>query len=145
MPPYLSQKCQICCHQLYFFKFQMHQHVFGQGSTSDPAGELTSYNAPTDPLVSWGGGHLPLPSPFTSSFLRRFRGSVRSPLIPQLTFLATPMGPNLSSACGFIVSGSTRACHDTVRVKFTNKQQYCTFRDTRDEHCRHSTKVRHKT
>ena len=40
--------------------------VFGRGSAPDPAGG--AYDAPPDPLVSWGD---PLPIPFPSRRLRR--------------------------------------------------------------------------
>ena len=43
--------------------------VFGRGSAPDPAGG--AYDAPSDPLVGWGGGHpLPIPSPWTPSASR---------------------------------------------------------------------------
>jgi len=35
---------------------------FGRGYALDPAGE--AYDTPTDPLVRWGGGHIPDTRPF---------------------------------------------------------------------------------
>jgi len=46
----------------YFFEaLNTPKLVFGLGSAQDPAGG--AYDAPPDPLVGWGGGHL-LPIPF---------------------------------------------------------------------------------
>ena len=42
--------------------------VFGRGSAPDPAGG--AYDAPPNPLVSWGGGY-PLPIPLSARRLRR--------------------------------------------------------------------------
>jgi len=43
--------------------------VFGRGSASDPAGR--AYDAPTDPLVGWGGDTpSSFPSPIGASVVR---------------------------------------------------------------------------
>ena len=65
--------------------------AFGRGSIPDPAGG--AYNAPSDPLVGWGGGYpLPIPSP-----LDAFGVSNSAPMAPRYSgpsvhnFLATPL------------------------------------------------------
>ena len=46
---------------VFFQALNTPKFVFGRGSAPDPAGG--AYDAPTDPLVGWVGGH-PLPIPF---------------------------------------------------------------------------------
>jgi len=61
------------------------------GRTPDPAGG--AYDAPSDPLVGWGGGY-PLPIPLRARRLRRlelgaYGASVLRP--PQHKIMATPV------------------------------------------------------
>ena len=70
----------------------MHQNPFSaEASPWSPLGELTSYDAPPDPLVSWRGVPLPI------SFLpRRFR---------HLNLVQAPrfLGPIKSSGYAYVV------------------------------------------
>jgi len=61
----------------------MHQNLFW----ADPVGE--AYDAPPDPLVSWGGGYpLPIPHRATRSTLELSASVLSS---PQHKILATPV------------------------------------------------------
>jgi len=45
------------------FKLKMYQNLFfGRGSAPDSTGG--AYDALPDPIISWGGGALPIPIPF---------------------------------------------------------------------------------
>ena len=85
--------CEQVSNLLSPYGFEMQQNPFSAGAPPrTPLGELTSYDAPPDRLVGWGGGY-PLPIPLT---LNASGVSNSAPMAPRLcgrVLLQTFLGP----------------------------------------------------
>jgi len=58
----LRKIIKIVATRCHILKLKCTKFVFGRGSAPDPAGG--AYDAPSEPLVGWGGGHpLSIPHP----------------------------------------------------------------------------------